>query len=80
MHAEASTPTPGGATNGWVSAASAHYVDVEAADWTLPEEAFPLRAAPSPAHPAPPPRPASPALAHPDKEPGITSGRITTRI
>lgn len=36
--------------DGWVSAASAHYVDVEGADWTLPEEAFPLRAAP----PAPP--------------------------
>ncbi|XP_064072807.1 GATOR2 complex protein WDR24 [Vanessa tameamea] len=40
---------------GWVSAASAHYVDVEAADWTLPDEAFPLRAppathAPLPAH------------------------------
>ncbi|XP_048478306.1 GATOR complex protein WDR24 [Plutella xylostella] len=32
--------------NGWVSAASAHYVDVDAADWTLPEEAFPLRAPP----------------------------------
>ncbi|KPJ15450.1 WD repeat-containing protein 24 [Papilio machaon] len=31
---------------GWVSAASAHYVDVEALDWTLPEEAFPLRSAP----------------------------------
>ncbi|CAK1551402.1 unnamed protein product [Leptosia nina] len=29
--------------NGWVSAASAHYVDVEAADWTLPDEAFQLR-------------------------------------
>lgn len=25
---------------GWISAASAHYVEVEAADWTLPEEAF----------------------------------------
>ncbi|XP_028025577.1 GATOR complex protein WDR24 isoform X4 [Bombyx mandarina] len=35
--------------SGWVSAASAHYVDVETADWTLPEEAFPLRA-PPPAH------------------------------
>ncbi|KPI95789.1 WD repeat-containing protein 24 [Papilio xuthus] len=31
---------------GWVSAASAHYVDIEALDWTLPEEAFPLRSAP----------------------------------
>ncbi|XP_075977555.1 WD repeat domain 24 [Anticarsia gemmatalis] len=39
-------------TAGWVSAASAHYVDVDAADWTLPEEAFPLRTAPPP--PAPP--------------------------
>lgn len=29
-----------------MSAASAHYVDVEALDWTLPEEAFPLRSAP----------------------------------
>ncbi|CAB3227368.1 unnamed protein product [Arctia plantaginis] len=36
---------------GWVSAASAHYVDVDAVDWTLPEEAFPLRTAPPP--PAP---------------------------
>ncbi|KAG6456469.1 hypothetical protein O3G_MSEX009742 [Manduca sexta] len=36
---------------GWVSAASAHYVDVEGADWTLPEEAFPLRSAPPPAPP-----------------------------
>ncbi|XP_072949673.1 GATOR2 complex protein WDR24 [Epargyreus clarus] len=35
---------------GWVSAASAHYVDVEAADWTLPEEAFPLPAPHAPAH------------------------------
>ncbi|XP_045497896.1 LOW QUALITY PROTEIN: GATOR complex protein WDR24 [Colias croceus] len=33
-------------TTGWISAASAHYVDVDAADWTLPEEAFPLRAHP----------------------------------
>lgn len=39
-------------TAGWVSAASAHYVDVEAANWTLPEEAFPLRA---PAHAVTPP-------------------------
>ncbi|XP_053610184.1 GATOR2 complex protein WDR24 isoform X2 [Plodia interpunctella] len=39
---------------GWVSAATAHYVDVEAADWTLPEEAFPLRSAPpAPAQPPP---------------------------
>ncbi|KAJ0176370.1 hypothetical protein K1T71_007549 [Dendrolimus kikuchii] len=55
-------------TAGWVSAASAHYVDVEAADWTLPEEAFPLRAAPPPPHPPP----ATPAQKHPpndDKEP-----------
>lgn len=36
---------------GWISAASAHYVDVEAADWTLPEEAFPLRTAPPPPGP-----------------------------
>ncbi|CAG9561576.1 unnamed protein product [Danaus chrysippus] len=42
-----------GENGGWVSAASAHYVDVEAADWTLPDEAFPLRAPPAP--PAPPP-------------------------
>lgn len=41
---------------GWVSAASAHYVDVEAADWQLPEEAFPLRSAP-PAHKHAPPTP-----------------------
>ncbi|XP_028162519.1 GATOR complex protein WDR24-like, partial [Ostrinia furnacalis] len=40
---------------GWVSAASAHYVDIEAADWTLPEEAFPLRTAPPPAPPHTPP-------------------------
>ncbi|XP_060803577.1 GATOR complex protein WDR24 [Amyelois transitella] len=46
---------------GWISAASAHYVDVEAADWTLPEEAFPLRSAPAP--PAPPTPAAPPALA-----------------
>ncbi|XP_063624491.1 GATOR2 complex protein WDR24 [Cydia splendana] len=39
-------------TAGWVSAASAHYVDVDAANWTLPEEAFPLRA---PAHAVTPP-------------------------
>ncbi|KAJ8722349.1 hypothetical protein PYW08_004751 [Mythimna loreyi] len=39
-------------TAGWVSAASAHYVDTEAADWTLPEEAFPLRTAPPPPAPA----------------------------
>ncbi|XP_032517205.2 GATOR2 complex protein WDR24 isoform X1 [Danaus plexippus] len=44
-----------GEDGGWVSAASAHYVDVEAADWTLPDEAFPLRAPPAP--PAPPPAP-----------------------
>ncbi|KAL0882789.1 hypothetical protein ABMA27_016337 [Loxostege sticticalis] len=43
---------------GWVSAASAHYVDIEAADWTLPEEAFPLRTAPPP--PAPPHTPPAP--------------------
>ncbi|XP_045773380.1 GATOR complex protein WDR24 [Maniola jurtina] len=36
---------------GWVSAASAHYVDVDAADWTLPDEAFPLRAPPAPLAP-----------------------------
>ncbi|PZC85883.1 hypothetical protein B5X24_HaOG215245 [Helicoverpa armigera] len=41
---------------GWVSAASAHYVDTEAADWTLPEEAFPLRTAPPAAPPHAPPR------------------------
>ncbi|XP_050670198.1 GATOR complex protein WDR24 [Leptidea sinapis] len=37
-----------GADSGWVSAASAHYVDVEAIEWTLPDEAFPLRAHPHP--------------------------------
>ncbi|CAH2048923.1 unnamed protein product, partial [Iphiclides podalirius] len=37
---------------GWVSAASAHYVDVEAVDWSLPEEAFPLRSAPPAQHAA----------------------------
>lgn len=36
---------------GWVSAASAHYVDVDAADWTLPDEAFPIRAPPAPLAP-----------------------------
>ncbi|XP_041979515.1 GATOR complex protein WDR24 [Aricia agestis] len=45
---------------GWVSAASAHYVDVDATDWTLPEEAFPLRAAPAPALPVPAPQPPEP--------------------
>ncbi|XP_049873405.1 GATOR complex protein WDR24 [Pectinophora gossypiella] len=55
---------------GWVSAASAHYVDVEAADWTLPEEAFPLRAAPAPADP--PPRALAPHDDH-DNNNGATS-------
>ncbi|KAI8437205.1 hypothetical protein MSG28_010530 [Choristoneura fumiferana] len=45
-------------TYGWVSAATAHYVDEDAMDWTLPEEAFPLRSAPpqpAPAHTPPAP-------------------------
>lgn len=45
-------------TFGWVSAATAHYVDEDAMDWTLPEEAFPLRSAPpqpAPAHTPPAP-------------------------
>ncbi|XP_026739465.1 GATOR complex protein WDR24 [Trichoplusia ni] len=51
---------------GWVSAASAHYVDTEAADWTLPEEAFPLRSAPPP---PPAPHHASPHhQRHDDKD------------
>ncbi|XP_068633759.1 GATOR2 complex protein WDR24 [Battus philenor] len=62
---------------GWVSAASAHYVDVEAVDWTLPEEAFPLRSAP----PAPHPHHAPHATAQPhfddlehDGEVGVSCG------
>ncbi|CAF4932006.1 unnamed protein product [Pieris macdunnoughi] len=37
--------------DGWVSAASLHFVDVEAAEWTLPEEAFALRPPPPPDEP-----------------------------
>ncbi|XP_050555129.1 LOW QUALITY PROTEIN: GATOR complex protein WDR24 [Spodoptera frugiperda] len=58
---------------GWVSAASAHYVDVDAADWTLPEEAFPLRSAPPPphalgAHTTPAPTAPPHTLRHDDKD------------
>ncbi|XP_038220576.1 GATOR complex protein WDR24 [Zerene cesonia] len=64
-------------TSGWVSAATAHYVDVDAADWTLPEEAFPLRAhthahahAHAHAHP-------NPALdEHDEHESGNLSGQM----
>lgn len=64
-------------TAGWVSAASAHYVDLEAADWTLPEEAFPLRSAPPAPAQAPPPAGAGAApgflLAPDDKDQEATA-------
>lgn len=63
----------GAENTGWVSAASAHYVDVDAADWTLPEEAFPLRSAPPPphalgAHTTPAPAAPPHTLRHDDKD------------
>ncbi|CAH0715219.1 unnamed protein product, partial [Brenthis ino] len=60
----AARDAPDDECGGWVSAASAHYVDVEAADWTLPDEAFPLRAPPAPPAPLAPPAPPHDAPAH----------------
>ncbi|KAI5637278.1 WD domain, g-beta repeat domain-containing protein [Phthorimaea operculella] len=63
---------------GWVSAASAHYVDIDAADWTLPEEAFPLRTAPPPPPPPPADNPTHPHLiathSSEDKDTDINTG------
>ncbi|GBP16076.1 GATOR complex protein WDR24 [Eumeta japonica] len=62
--------TPDGEVCGWVSAATAHYVDPDAMDWTLPEEAFTLR---TPHHHDPEPDGAAHANDHNSNAPLVVS-------